>query len=255
MNRIGIQLYTVRDQFRRDPEGTLAAVRAIGFDEVEFAGYPAGATATQVRAMLARAGLDAPSAHVPLDQVRNRWDAALDFAAGVGHGYLVLAWLPPEERRNLDQYRAVAELLNRRGEAARQRRVTLCYHNHDFEFSAVEGATPYDLLLERTDASLVQLELDLYWVTRGDRDALTYFARWPGRFPMLHVKDMERGPERGFAELGRGRIDFPRIFREAAKAGVRHYFYEQDQTAGSPLESARVSYAYLRSLEVPAREP
>lgn len=249
LDRIGIQLYTVRDLVAKDFEGTLAALRTIGFEEVEFAGYPAGATASAVAALLERVGLAAPSAHVDLTRIRTAWDETLDFASRAGHRYLVLAWLPAEERRTADQYRAHAEAMNRAAERARAHGIQFCYHNHDFEFTTVDGVVPYDLLLERTDPSRVRMELDLYWVTRADHDPLAYFRRWPGRFPLLHVKDMDRTPEREFTEVGRGRIDFARIFRETQGAGVRHYFYEQDRTAGPPLHSARMSYEYLRRLE------
>jgi sugar phosphate isomerase/epimerase len=248
LDRIGIQLYTVRDLVRQDLEGTLVALKEIGFAEVEFAGYPAGASAAQVRAMLARAGLDAPSGHFGLEQVRDAWEQTADFARGVGHRFVVVPSLPASDRQTLEGYRRVAELLSRRGEDARRRGMTLAYHNHDFEFLVMEGRTPFNVLLEESDPDLLKVELDLYWVTRGGRDPLRYFAQWPGRFPLLHVKDMDRAAERGFTEVGTGRIDFARIFRQAGGAGTRHFFYEQDRTAGPPLQSARASYQYLRQL-------
>lgn len=249
LGRIGIQLYTVRDLVRLDFEGTLAAIREIGFEEVEFAGYPPGARAAEVRAMLGRTGLAGPAAHVGFDQVRDAWGQTLDFAAEVGHRYLVLPSLPASERATLDGYRAVAGLLDRRGDEARRRGLSLAYHNHDFEFTPIDGTVPFDLLLETTDPGLVLIELDLYWATRGGRDPVHYLTRWPGRIPLVHVKDMDREPGQGFVELGRGRIDFGRIFRSPGAAGIRHHFYEQDRTEGSPLDSARASYRFLRQLE------
>jgi sugar phosphate isomerase/epimerase len=247
LGRIGIQLYTVRDLVRQDFEGTLAALREIGFEEVEFAGWPPGASAGEVRAMLQRTGLGAPAAHVGLDRVRDAWGPTLDFAAGAGHRWVVLPSLPAAERRTLDAYRALGGLLNRRGEEAQARGLGLAYHNHDYEFAPMEGAVPFDLLLERTAPALVAVELDLYWATRAGADPAAYFARWPGRFPLLHVKDM--AADGGFTEVGQGRIDFARIFRRAGEAGTRHFLYEQDRTAGSPLASARASYRHLRALE------
>jgi sugar phosphate isomerase/epimerase len=247
IERIGIQLYTVRREFARDPDGTLARLAAIGYREVEFAGYPPG-TPQEIAAQLKRHGLTAPAAHVPLEALRSDWDATLTRARIIGHTYLVVAFVAPAERRTVDDWKRIAELFNRAAEAARRRGFLFCYHNHDFEFVPLDGVVPYDLLLEETDPRFVKLELDLYWTTRGDRDPLEYFAKWPGRFPLVHVKDMDSTPERGFADLGTGRIDFARIFRRARQAGIRHYFYEQDRTPGEPLASAEAAYRYLRNL-------
>lgn len=247
IERPGIQLYTVRDLVARDFEGTLAALREIGFREVEFAGYPPGLNGPRIAEIVAAAGLTAPSGHIGLDLIRGDWYRTIEFARDVGHRYLVVASLP-EAERSRDGYRRVSQDLNRAAEAARQIGLQLCYHNHDFEFEPVGGRVPYDLLLREADPNLVQFELDVYWMTRAGRDPLTYFDRWPGRFPLLHLKDMDRTPSRGFTELGRGRIDFARILAASKRGGSRHFFYEQDRTAGDPLASARTSYAYLASL-------
>ena len=142
----------------------------------------------------------------------------------------------------------MAALFNKAGEASRARQIQFAYHNHEFEFVPIEGTIGYDVLLAETDPALVQLEMDLYWITRGGKDPLDYFGKYPGRFPLLHVKDMTSPPTRGFADLGTGIIDFKRIFRRAKQAGVKHYFYEQDETPGPPLESARAGFDYLKNL-------
>lgn len=247
LGTIGIQLYTVRRELARDVEGTLAKVAEIGYREVEFAGYPYG-TAQSLRQILDRLGLRAPSSHVGFHSLRGDWDRTLEQAATVGQRYVVVAFVSPNERRTMDDWKRIAALLNKAGEAARAKGLILAYHNHDFEFVPLDGRLPYDLLLQETDPRLVQLELDLYWITKGGQDPLTYFDRWPGRFPLVHVKDMDATPRRFFAEIGKGTIDFKRIFRKAKQAGIRHYFYEQDEMAGSPFDSARLSYEYLRSL-------
>ena len=112
----------------------------------------------------------------------------------------------------------------------------------------MQGLVPYDVLLSATDPGLVKLELDLYWMTKAGKDPLDYFDRWPGRFPLVHVKDMDATPRKFFADLGTGVIDFPRIFRRARAAGIQHYFYEQDVTPGDPFASAAASFRYLRGL-------
>ena len=247
IKKVGLQLYTVRNELAKDFRGTLERVAAIGFKEVEFAGY-AGQTPQQVKATLRELGLEAPSGHVPLAAVRDKTEATLDEAAAIGHRYVVVAWLGQEERQSIDDYRRHADVFNRVGEEARKRGLRFAYHNHDFEFVRIGDAVPYDLLLERTDPKMVALELDLYWIAKGGHDPLAYFAKYPGRFPMLHVKDMERGPGDGMVEVGRGRIDFKKIFERSRQAGVEHYFVEHDNPPGSPFDSVAVSYEYLKKL-------
>jgi sugar phosphate isomerase/epimerase len=247
LSNVGLQLYTVRAQLAADFDGTLARLAAIGSREVEFAGYH-GRTPSVVRAALRRRRLSAPSAHVTTAELREGLGATIEAARVVGHRYLVLGYVPAEERRSLDDYRRLAELLNRAGERTRAAGVQLCYHNHDFEFAEADGQTPYDLLLAETDPRLVRAQLDLYWVTKAGRSALDYFAKHPGRFASLHVKDMDATPRRSFTEVGRGVIDFKSIFAAAGRAGVRHYFVEQDETPGSPFDSVGASLEYLKRL-------
>ena len=247
LGRIGIQLYTVRREFARDPEGTLARLARLGFKEVEFAGYPPG-TPAELRAMLDRHGLAAVSSHVGLSVLQNDAARTLEQAALLGQRYVVVASLAPKDRTTLDDWKRTAEAFNRVGEECRARGLQFGFHNHEAEFTPLEGQVPYDVLLAATDPRLVKLEMDFYWITRAGKDPLDYFARWPGRFPLVHVKDMDTTPQRGFTEVGRGSIDFRRIFRRARQAGIRHYFYEQDETAGDVFASAKASYDYLRAL-------
>ena len=246
--QIGLELYTVRTELQRDFAGTLRQVAAIGYREVEFAGYY-GRSPGEIRSALAAAGLSAPSAQVPSSELRVSWAARVEQARAVGHRYLVCGWVPPGERGSLADWRSLATLLNAVGQAARHAEMQLAYHNHDFEFVPVNGRAPYDLLLELTDPALVQLELDVYWARKGGRDPLSLFARWPGRFPLLHLKDMAPGPRGEFTELGRGVIDFRPILAHGRAAGVRHVFVEQDEGKAPPLERARIGYDHLKQLE------
>lgn len=245
LGRIGLQLYTVRHALEKDFEGTIARVAATGYKEVELAGY-FGRAPRDLRALLDHHGLSAPSAHVSL--APDQWRAALEAAPIVGHRYLVIAWIPPEERRTLDDYKRAAERLTHAAADAHAAGLRLAYHNHDFEFQPLEGQLPYDVLLAGTDPTLVQLEMDLYWTVKGGQDPLAYFARWPGRFPMVHVKDGGPAPERRIVDVGSGTIDFRRIFAHADQAGIRHYFVEHDEPS-DPFASIRASYGYLKRLE------
>ncbi|MEZ4455844.1 MAG: sugar phosphate isomerase/epimerase [Gemmatimonadales bacterium] len=244
IERLGIQLYTVRELFRADPEGTLRALADAGYREVEFAGY-VGRTPAQVRRMLDAAGLEAPSAHIDLDAIEKQWEGTLAAAREIGHRYLVLAWIPAANRASLATYRAVGALLNRAGEAAARHGIRVAYHNHDFEFAPLDGGVGYDALIASLDPALVSLELDLYWMTKAGRQPLDYFARLPGRFPMVHVKDM--GPKGEMRDVGAGTIDFAAIFRQREQAGIKHFFVEHDEP-GDALASARASAKYLTAL-------
>lgn len=247
IERIGVQLYTVRGEMKRDFDGTLARVAELGYREVEFPEW-FGRSAAQVRDALRRTGLAAPAAHVPLEALEgDRGKRTLEDARTIGHRYLVVAWLAEDDRRDLDGYRRVAERLDRAAEAARAAACAFAYHNHDFEFTRMEGRVPYDVLLEETDPRNVRLELDLYWITKGGQDPLAYFERWPGRFPLVHVKDSAGPPEHRMADVGAGTIDWAKIFAQRAKAGIEHFFVERDDPP-DPMASVAASYAYLREL-------
>lgn len=243
LDPIGIQLYSLRGLMRQDVDRTLAAVAEIGYREVEFAGYFEHPP-ERIRAMLDAHGLRAPAAHIGFPELGDSWDRVLDASAQIGHRYVVTPWIA-EERRTPDGYRQAAELFNRAGEAARARGLTFGYHNHDFEFARVGDRLGFDILLDETDPALVTFELDIFWITKGGYKPLDYFARYPGRFPMVHVKDM--GADGSQVDVGAGQIDFPGIFARARKAGIRHYFVEHDEPA-DPLGFARRSHAYLHSL-------
>lgn len=245
LGKIGVQLYTVRDALPKDFDGTLARVAAIGYQQVEFAGY-FNHTPQQVRAALKAAGLDAPSAHIPMDDIRHRWQQTLDAAHVIGHRYLVCPWIDEGDRKTLDGLKSVCDEFNKAGEAAQKAGIQFAYHNHDWEFTPLDGQLQYDVLLERCDRKLVQFEMDIYWIRHGGADPFTYFKRYPGRFPMIHAKDMDR--QRQMAPVGKGIIDWAAIFRRRREAGIRYVFVEHDD-ATDPFESIRESYTYLRHLE------
>jgi sugar phosphate isomerase/epimerase len=242
LDRIGLQLYTVRKLMEASVPLTLEQVRKIGYQEVEFAGYH-GARPDQLRQWLDDLGLRAPAAHVPLQD--NKLEELMDAALILGHRYLVLASLPSEHRTTLDDYRRAASLLNQAGKQARQRGLSVAYHNHDFEFTDRGGIVPYDVLLAETDPELVWFEVDFYWMAKAGRDPLRYFAAHQGRFRLCHLKDID---ERGsITEIGRGRLDFQSILRRRDQAGLRHFFVEHDHPR-NPLESIRESYQHARAL-------
>jgi sugar phosphate isomerase/epimerase len=260
IQRLGVQLYTVRDDLGRDFEGTLAKIAGLGFKEVEFAGY-FNRTPQQVRDVLAKSGLTSPSAHVDYASLTKDWDKVLNTAKTIGHQYVIVAWLDESLRKEPDIWKKTAERFNRAGAAAKAAGLEFAYHNHNFEFAPADGKLPYDMLLETCDPKLVKMEMDLCWITAAGKDPLDYFRRYPGRFPLVHVKGLSKKPDltNGMApidtvlptitDVGTNDIvDWPRIFAHAKEAGIEHYFIEHD-VPKAPFESLKRSYDYVSGLK------
>ena len=256
-----MQLYTVRDAMAKDLDGTLAKVAAIGFKEVEFAGY-FDKTPQQIKATLARLGLTTPSTHVAYTTIAGGWQKVLDDSKAVGHEFVVIPFLDEPVRKTLDDWKRIAAAFNTAAEASRRAGLKFAYHNHHFEFVPVDGRLPFDVLLEECDRSLVQFEIDLCWTAVAGVDPLALFQRYPGRFPMVHLKDLKRIPARlpgetgmipfervfpDLADVGQGIIDWKRILAQSSQAGIRHYFAEHD-TPPDAFASLTTSYKYLDAL-------
>jgi sugar phosphate isomerase/epimerase len=263
IEKVGVQLYTVRDAIKADFAGTLAKVAAIGYKEVELAGY-FDHSAKEIRAMLDKAGLTAPSAHFPLDALQTRLAETIESAHIVGHKFLVCPWLEEKQRNAPDGYKKLAGEFNKVGEATKKAGIQFAYHNHVFEFQpGADGKLPYDVLLESSDPNLVKMEIDLCWFTLGGQDPVAYFNKYPGRFPLVHVKDLKKVPklapgqkpddlmhsaqEESMTEAGSGVIDWKRIFASGEKAGIEHYFAEHDSPKDG-FASLTTSYKYLAAL-------
>jgi len=249
LDNIGIQLYTVRHLMARDAAGTLEKLAAIGYREVELAGLY-GKSPREMRELLDRNGLAAPSSHIGTAEMRGDWERTLADALVLGQRYITCAWIDERDRTPYG-YREIAELFNRSGEAARRVGLQLCYHNHDFEFARMGDTVPYDLLLETCDADLVKMEMDIFWLVKGGRDPIEYFRWHPGCFPLVHAKDMDAAGE--MVDVGKGVIGFRGIFEHSALAGIQHCFVEHDEPK-APMATARDSYLHLRSLRLAASE-
>jgi len=255
---IGLQLYTLRNDIAKEGIGPiLEKVAKIGYKWVEGFGYEnrkfLDKTPQEFKSLLDNLGLKMPSAHCVtqvstksgksaiVDQMKNTADDAL----ATGAEYLVWAFLQEADRKSIDDYKRHIETWNQFGEVCKNSGIQFAYHNHNFEFIDFKGQRPYDLILQNTDANLVKLEMDLYWITRAGFDPVEYFNKAPGRFPMWHVKDMEKGPDQFFAEVGNRTIDFARIFAAKETAGMKYFFVEQDDTRKTPFESIEISFKYL----------
>lgn len=223
VERIGVQLYTLRAAMAKDAAATLAAVAAAGYAEVETAGT-GSLTPAEFALALKRTGLTAPAAHVPINLVVDDPDSLLTLAQAVGHRYLVVPWIPPE-MRTASGYAQLINALNTFGEQCAGEGLQLCYHNHDFEFERVDGEVAFDRLLRECDNDTVRFELDLFWVAHAGADGGAYLSASPERYPLCHVKD--RDAEGNMVDVGQGEIDFPALF--AAGSGLQHYFVEHDR--------------------------
>ena len=224
VNRIGLQLYSLRNEMASDFDGTLQKVADLGYTEMQFAGYH-GRSPEQVKKILDQLGLASPAAHVSLKLIKEDLDNQIDIAQKIGQKYLVVPSIPADER-TLSHYEKHAETLNKAGEKCKDAGLTIAYHNHSFEFETQKNETGYDYLLSLTDTSLVSFELDLYWAINANVDPISIFKKNPGRFPMVHVKD--RNTEGQMVDVGRGVIDFSEIFSHSETAGIQHYFVEHD---------------------------
>jgi sugar phosphate isomerase/epimerase len=241
----------------------LAKVAQVGYTSVEGATYTGsemfyGMAPSAFAALLKQNGLIMPSSHFRLGEelvngapqkgtILNNWGRAVDDAAAVGLKYMVCAFLSVAERGNLDHYKKIAEDFNKAGETCKKAGIQLCYHNHDFEFIQEDGKYPYETLLLNTDKDLVKMEMDLYWVTKAKQDPVALINEHPGRFPLWHVKDMDKTANRMFTEVGNGIIDFKNIFKHADRAGLKYFFVEQDKCPGNPYDSIVQSVNYIKA--------
>src|SRR3984885_8944456 len=260
IQNLGVQLYTVRDQMKADFDGTLAKVAAIGYKEVEFAGY-FDHSPKEVRTSIDNHGLTSPSCHVQYDVLgEDKWPEQIESAKIIGQSYIVCPWIPEDLRKQPDIWKRAAETFNRAGEASKKAGVQFAYHNHWCEFLPVDGKLPYDQLLKDCDPNLVKMELDLCWITVAGGDPVKYFNRYPGRFPLVHVKDIKKMPKiseagsqsfgdslQDMTSVGNGLIDWKRIFAQSDKAGIKYYIVEHDKPV-DPFDSITKSYEYLNKL-------
>ncbi len=248
LNRVGLELYAVRNAMRADPERTLAAVRAIGYRDVEllwsFDNF--GRTPRQVRATLDHEGLTAPSAHMAPETILDNWEKSLEAAHLLGHQYLVVPSLPDETQHSLDAWRRWADRFNTAGAAARRAGIWLAFHNEPDHMKPVDGAVPYDVFVQRTDPKAVRLQLDVGNMLMGHGDPMRYLQSHPDRYWSFHLKDAVADGSRD-VDLGRGTFDFSR-FLAAVPDLSRKPCYVERENPSDELASARANFEYLRRL-------
>jgi sugar phosphate isomerase/epimerase len=250
LRRVGLQLYSLRDDARRDLERTIADIASAGYRDVELLGSMNNfdMPPAKLRALLDRNSLRAPSTHVGGDALDNL-QRQLDDAQTLGHEYITVASLPIAKPRKLDDYRRWADRLNEAGRIARERRIWVAFHNHADDFVVSDGQVTYDVLAERTDPSVVRLQLDTGNLAMAGRDPVEYMKRFGERYWLFHIKDVPRLGAESDTELGKGIIDFRRLLASIDRIEEKHLFVEQETYPGTPLDSVRRDFAYISRLQ------
>jgi sugar phosphate isomerase/epimerase len=263
---IGLQLYTVRDLIDQDLKGTLQKIAAMGYKDLESVGNAKGTyyglKPKEFTSMVEDMGMKLRSSHaLPGGQtkkeadlpatiltLKNNTQQLVDMAAETGQEYLVCSYLFPSEHSSFDHLKKSMAIINQAGEACKKAGIGFAFHNHEDLFETFDGKKVHEIFTAELDQNAVQYELDLYWATKAGQDPIEFFEKYPGRFPLWHVKDMAKTADKNFTEVGNGSIDFKRIFAQAQKAGMKYYFVEQDQTPGNALDSIAISYKNLSQL-------
>lgn len=268
LDTIGLQLWTVRDQIEKDPEGTLKALKAMGYQQIELMDTRQIAKLKPIADDL---GLAVNSSFILWTTLTGNWDLvphetdrSFSFeqivadAEKAGLDHLVFGYLMKEERSSIDDYKKYCDALNKSAELCQSAGIQLCYHNHSFEFGPINGQVPFEILIERLDPKGVQFELDVFWAQIGGYDSVELTKRLVDRIRLLHLKDLKKDtavifdegavPHEAFLELGNGMVDLLAIVEIGYKAGVKYCFVEQDWS-DDPIISVEESVNYFKSMK------
>jgi sugar phosphate isomerase/epimerase len=252
---VGLQLYSLREQFKKDVPGTLDEIKSWGIKYVETAGTY-GVAPEKFRELLDARGLKAISGHFPYEQCRDNPEAIAKEAKILGVEYVGCAWIPHQDPFDEKTCRAAAAVFNHAGEVLAKHGLKFFYHTHGYEFLPYKDGTLFDLLMAETKPEYVHFQMDVYWIVNPGQDPVKLFAKYGNRFALMHVKDMKQGTPASFTGhsditnnvvLGTGVIDYKSIFRAAKKAGVKWYFIEDE----SPTSETQIpqSLKYLETVK------
>jgi sugar phosphate isomerase/epimerase len=246
VKNIGVQLYTFRKEMLADAKGTLQKIASLGIKQIESArsvkGHYYGLKPKEIRQICNDLGMTLRSGHVHVDLNFNK---TIDEAAEAGQEYLICTMMPMGQ--TVSEYGTASTLYNTLGEDCKKANVKFGYHNHAEEFETDNGQVLYDVLLDNTDASLVNMELDLGWVIAAGKDPLDYFKKYKGRFPLWHLKDMELVKKHS-TEFGKGGLDIVQMLKHSKDSGMKYFFVEQEEYASTPFESMQHNMEYLKNL-------
>jgi sugar phosphate isomerase/epimerase len=250
----GLQLYTLRNDFPKDPKGVLKQVAGFGYKQVEsFEGQKGmfwGMTNKEFKAYMDELGMKIVSSHCDINKDFEKKAAE---AAEIGMKYLICPWKGPQ--KDLDAFKKFADEFNQKGEICKKNGIRFAYHNHDYSFVNMNGDTGQDVMMKNTDAGLVDFELDMYWVVTGGQDVEAWLKKYPNRFRLCHVKDRKKGvpatDKDASCDVGTGSIDYAKILKTARKQGMQYFIVEQEKYDGTtPLKAAEASAAYMKTLNI-----
>ncbi len=245
--KFGVQLYSFRDEMAKDALGTLKQIAAIGIKEIESArsnkGHYYGLSPQDMKKACEDLGMSLQSGHVALD---DNFQQTMEEAVTSGQPYLICSSMP-SRGQTVDNYKKVAEAFNKAGEDCKKLGLKFGYHNHEYEFESDNGEVLYDVLMDHTNPELVHMELDLGWVIVAGKNPLDYFKKYPGRFPLWHLKDMDMTKKES-TEFGKGALDIKTMMQNQEASGVKHIFIEQEEYASTPLESMKHNMEFLKTL-------
>ena len=256
LKNIGVQLYTLRSIINEKPLEVLQALEQTGFRDCEVI----QGNMPKIWDALKQTKLKPVSLHLDTAMFTRdvaKLPAALDDAKQRGFSYVVCPYIAPQDRGGVEVIKRLADTLNKAGETCAKSGLRLAYHNHAFEFEPAGQGTLLDVLMQTADPKLVTLELDIMWAQVAGVNPVSVLQKYGKRVTLMHLKNVSSGlgpqynekvPREAFRAVGDGAVDIPAVLRAAQKAGVQHYFVEQDQTPGNPLDSLKQSYAYLTKL-------
>jgi len=250
LKKYGIQLYTLRDVLPADPKGVLKQLAGFGYTQIESyegaQGMFWGMSNIEFKKYIGDLGMKMVSSHCDINKDFEKKAAE---AAEIGMKYLICPYKGPQ--KSIDDFKKFADEFNAKGEICKKNGIRFAYHNHDYSFKAMNGEVPQDVMMKGTDASLVDFEMDMYWVVTAGEDPLAWMKKYPNRFKLCHVKDRAKGATEGFdsCTLGEGSIDYASILRSAKKMGMEYLIVEQEKYTGTtPIKAAQDDAAYMGKL-------
>jgi sugar phosphate isomerase/epimerase len=248
----GLQLWSVRDDMAKDPKGVLKQLAAAGYKQIEsFEGAKGifwGMSNTEFKSYMDEIGMTIVSSHCDINKDFEKKAAE---AAAIGMKYLMCPHKGAQ--KSIDAYKKFADEFNQKGEICKKNGIRFAYHNHDYSFKPMDGQMPQDVMMQNTDASLVDFEMDIYWVVTGGQDPETWFKKYPNRFRACHVKDRIKNSTEHDAScvLGEGSIDYPKILKTAKTSGVEYFIVEHERWDNTtPLKAAEADAAYMKKLKI-----
>lgn len=248
--KVGIQLFTLREEAAKDFDRTLEKIADLGYEGVEFAGYFGEYSAGDLKRKMERLGLENAGSHIPYHMIKDDIDSVISYQIEAGSTSIVCPIIPEENRTSKKGYEEVVNVLNHAGEQCNKQGIHFSYHNHAFELEEVDGIIPLDYILENTNEEWVQAELDVYWLKKAGQDPVEWLKHCKNRMARIHIKDMTTDDEQFFAELGTGGLDVDHIIEQGEQTKAEWFIVEQDKTKRTPFESAAISMEYLKNIAV-----